>query len=416
MSIIIIIISLTVSELTKVRIDEKIKKCKKLKFLIAKKMDLTINQTRNILYKLADEGLVGFIRKKDKKKGGWYTYFWTLRMKKSLIRYKEELVNKLENIKTQLNTRETERHYFCKNCELEYNEESAMHQEFTCAECGEVLEIRETEKITTHLRNEIRKLEEEILRVDQEIEVLEDKEQKGNERKLKAEKKKKEKGIAVEDVLVDDILTGDIEEATFENIDSESVVGSGSTLSISQVIQLVRSLPQQGTEVELHAVLRTLELFDIDIRKVLEDSYRKESITTQRIETLFSEISTLDDEIEKRANEIKMLEVGITEMARVNECLELMLKLDDELLEAALENQMSDSVPTIEAPAQESQKTLLKKKSAAEELDDYVKEGKTETLDGIIIDLDSPPKKHKLKSSKKSKSKRKSKAVATQDA
>jgi len=161
-------------------------------FLIAKKMDLTINQTRNILYKLADEGLVGFIRKKDKKKGGWYTYFWTLRMKKSLIRYKEELVNKLETIKTQLSTRETERHYFCKNCDLEYNEENAMIQEFTCAECGEVLEIMETEKITAHLRNEIKKLEEEILRVDQEIEILEDKEQKGNERKLKAEKKKKE--------------------------------------------------------------------------------------------------------------------------------------------------------------------------------------------------------------------------------
>ncbi len=39
-------------------------------FLIAKKLNLTINQTRNMLYKLADEGLVEFIRKKDKKKGG----------------------------------------------------------------------------------------------------------------------------------------------------------------------------------------------------------------------------------------------------------------------------------------------------------------------------------------------------------
>ena len=38
-------------------------------FLIAKKMNLTINQVRNILYKLSAEGLVSFIRKKDKKKG-----------------------------------------------------------------------------------------------------------------------------------------------------------------------------------------------------------------------------------------------------------------------------------------------------------------------------------------------------------
>lgn len=44
-------------------------------FLIAKKLNMTINQTRNILYKLADGGLVHFMRKKDLKSGGWYTYF-----------------------------------------------------------------------------------------------------------------------------------------------------------------------------------------------------------------------------------------------------------------------------------------------------------------------------------------------------
>ena len=33
-------------------------------FIIAKKLNLTINQTRNILYKISDHGLVSFIRKK----------------------------------------------------------------------------------------------------------------------------------------------------------------------------------------------------------------------------------------------------------------------------------------------------------------------------------------------------------------
>ena len=32
-------------------------------FLIAKKLDLTVNQTRNLLYKISDYGLVSFIRK-----------------------------------------------------------------------------------------------------------------------------------------------------------------------------------------------------------------------------------------------------------------------------------------------------------------------------------------------------------------
>src|SRR4030042_2056328 len=52
-------------------------------FIIAKKLNLTINQTRNILYKISDHGLVSFIRKKDKKKG-WYTYFWKLEILKCL--------------------------------------------------------------------------------------------------------------------------------------------------------------------------------------------------------------------------------------------------------------------------------------------------------------------------------------------
>ena len=35
-------------------------------FLIAKKLGITINQTRNILYKISDHGLISSIRKKDK--------------------------------------------------------------------------------------------------------------------------------------------------------------------------------------------------------------------------------------------------------------------------------------------------------------------------------------------------------------
>ena len=59
-------------------------------FIIAKKLNLTINQTRNILYKLGDEGLVSFVRKKDNKKGGWYIYFWTLETEKGLEKYKDK--------------------------------------------------------------------------------------------------------------------------------------------------------------------------------------------------------------------------------------------------------------------------------------------------------------------------------------
>ena len=59
-------------------------------FRIAKKMEMTINQIRNILYKLSAEGLVSFIRKKDDKKG-WYIYYWTLETEKCLVKLKKTL-------------------------------------------------------------------------------------------------------------------------------------------------------------------------------------------------------------------------------------------------------------------------------------------------------------------------------------
>src|SRR3989344_1408899 len=88
-------------------------------FLIAKKLGLTINQTRNILYKLADEGLVSFIRKKDNKKGGWYTYFWTLNSGKSFTKFRETLLKNLNELKEKLGKRKVGRFFYCVNCNIE---------------------------------------------------------------------------------------------------------------------------------------------------------------------------------------------------------------------------------------------------------------------------------------------------------
>jgi len=161
-------------------------------FLIAKRMDLTINQTRNMLYKLGDEGLVKFIRKKDKKKGGWYTYFWTLKIKRCLLKYKERVDNEIEKLEKQQRSIKLERHYYCENCDLNYNEESALLNEYTCPECGETLKIKDTTKTSEHIDNEIKRLRSTLAQLKEDIEEIEKKEEKSKERRLKLEKKKKE--------------------------------------------------------------------------------------------------------------------------------------------------------------------------------------------------------------------------------
>lgn len=130
-------------------------------FLVAKKLDVTINQARNFLYKLSDYGLVSSIRKKDKKKG-WYTYFWQIETLKSLEFLKNILSKNIDNLNAQLNSRETKQFYVCKRCNVEQNEENALLCNFTCAECGDIFESRDNSKLVKDLKRSIEKAKEQL--------------------------------------------------------------------------------------------------------------------------------------------------------------------------------------------------------------------------------------------------------------
>lgn len=161
-------------------------------FLIAKKLKLTINQTRNILYKLADEGLVSFVRKKDSKKGGWYTYFWTLNTGKSLMKFRDKLVLSMNALKVQIDIKRTKTFYNCPNCAIEYAEDQALLNEYTCVECGEILILKDNAAEVIPLQKELDRLNALLSEVNVEIGVILKKEEQTKGRRLKAEVKKKE--------------------------------------------------------------------------------------------------------------------------------------------------------------------------------------------------------------------------------
>lgn len=153
-------------------------------FSIAKNLKLTINQTRNILYKLSDFGLVSFIRKKDKRKG-WYIYFWTLNTHQALSLLDENLRKKLEGLNLQLKNRNQERQYFCKTCSIEVNEETALLNNFICPECEEVYELSDNTEIIEEIKRKIAKVEKELELVSNEKKLEEEKLNKEKERKIK---------------------------------------------------------------------------------------------------------------------------------------------------------------------------------------------------------------------------------------
>ena len=163
-------------------------------FLIAKKLKITINQTRNILYKLSDANLISFTRKKDRKKG-WYTYFWTLNTEKALELLEANVNREMENLRGQVKSRENKRYYICNICKVELNEETALLHNFTCGECGQVYELQTDKKVLSELISKIRKLDASLLSIIEELRKAREKDAKRIKIQEAKQKKSKKKTV-----------------------------------------------------------------------------------------------------------------------------------------------------------------------------------------------------------------------------
>ena len=135
-------------------------------FKIAEVIKKEVNATRNILYRLYENNLVSFMRKKDKKKG-WYIYYWTFnqkRVKYLILDLKKKRLKKL-NERMQ---RENEGNFFgCKNKCIRLNFDQASDFQFKCPECGSVLDQEDNGKIKEDIQKEIKELEKELKTLNQ---------------------------------------------------------------------------------------------------------------------------------------------------------------------------------------------------------------------------------------------------------
>ncbi len=130
-------------------------------FKLADKMELTVNQVRNMLYKLHSKNLVDFMRKKDKRKG-WYIYYWTLDLKKLLtflISHKQERLGLMEQ---RLGQKQIQDYFQCPNKCVVFKYDVAMESDFKCPECGSVLKILDTKKQISNIKKQIKVLGEEL--------------------------------------------------------------------------------------------------------------------------------------------------------------------------------------------------------------------------------------------------------------
>ena len=122
-------------------------------FLIAEKLEITINHIRNILYRLQENNLVTFMRKKDKKKG-WYIYYWTFNKVQAGILIKKLKEKRILTLKKRLE-KEAEDFLSCRKKCLRITFNNALENNFKCPECEGILKQVSNKKQVASIKKEL---------------------------------------------------------------------------------------------------------------------------------------------------------------------------------------------------------------------------------------------------------------------
>jgi transcription initiation factor TFIIE subunit alpha len=130
-------------------------------FTLATNINQEINITRNMLYRLYDHSLVGFIRKKDKKKG-WYIYYWTFSNNRAKYLVRELKKERVEKLKERLQREQDTQFFICQHKCIRLSFDQATDFEYKCPECGELLNIEDNSGRIEEIKKEIETLEAEL--------------------------------------------------------------------------------------------------------------------------------------------------------------------------------------------------------------------------------------------------------------
>jgi transcription initiation factor TFIIE subunit alpha len=128
-------------------------------FKIAESTKLNIQLVRNLLYQLNAWNMVTYMRKKDRLKG-WYISYFTFN--RAAIKDVMEKIrkDKLEKFQERLENEESGKVFFiCSNLCSRLDIDAALQFDFKCPECGKLLNQQDNTKTKEHLKQKIKELQ-----------------------------------------------------------------------------------------------------------------------------------------------------------------------------------------------------------------------------------------------------------------
>jgi transcription initiation factor TFIIE subunit alpha len=129
-------------------------------FNVSLKLKMDIQEVRNILYRLHNNNLVAYKRKKDNKKG-WYVSYWTFNKSRVKELLKKINTEKLEKFRERLNveSRNLNSFFMCPKTCTRMDFHNAINYNFRCPECGSLMQQQDNVKTISFLKEKIREIE-----------------------------------------------------------------------------------------------------------------------------------------------------------------------------------------------------------------------------------------------------------------
>ena len=126
---------------------------------LASIMNVEVNEARRLLYKLYQENLVSFKKKKDEE-SGWYTYYWKLDDRKMNTMIRTVCKKTVSKISSRLTNEMSNQFFFCNDRCVRLTQDEALLSGFKCPECGQVLTLEDNSRRIEILQGSLSEIKE----------------------------------------------------------------------------------------------------------------------------------------------------------------------------------------------------------------------------------------------------------------